>query len=105
MDPQTFTTLLINGGALALIVFLFLNDKLQTKKAADERVAEIEKQWAERLIESTRQWSERFNEMRADRNEWRKLALGTEKRLDIAVPTVATAIGVSLPSSKPTEGE
>lgn len=86
MDANTFT-LLLNGGALGLIVFLFIKDVLVTKKASDERVAEVSKQW-----------SERFTEMRNDRNEWKKLALGSEQRVDAAVPIVAAALDAPVPS-------
>lgn len=50
---------------------------------------------------------DRLNEVRKDRDAWRALALGTEKRLDVATPTVATAIGAPVPSPviAPMEGK
>jgi hypothetical protein len=88
MDPVL--QLLTGAGVAGVMLLLFVRGDLATKKATDERITEINKQW-----------SERFNEMRQDRNSWRQLALGTERRLDVAGPTVAKAIGAPLPSPEP----
>ena len=85
MDP--LIQALLSAGVAGVVLALFVRGDLITRKACEERLADTNKQW-----------SERFGEMRTDRNEWKKLALGTEKRLDSALPTVATAIGAPIPS-------
>jgi hypothetical protein len=94
MDAQVLG-LLLNAGAIGLIAYLFLTDRLQTKKSADEQKAELVTQFEKRIKEGDIRWVD----MRKDRDEWKKLALGTEKRLDVATPAVATAIGARIPST------
>lgn len=92
---------LVQLGVTGLVLYLFFTDKLKTKAASDEAVKQAE----ERRLTEVKLWEDRYGEMRTDRNEWRKLALGTEKRLDVAAPTVATAIGVPVPSPVPAASE
>ena len=93
MDPQAVAAL-VQLGVAGVILWAFLTDRLRTTEQSDERVAEVSKLW-----------EARFREMRDDRNEWRRLALGTEKRLDAASSTVATALGAPVPSALQTPHE
>lgn len=86
MDPVL--QLLSAAGVAGVVVFLFVNGTLTTSKACDQRVSEISKQW-----------EARFSDLRADRNEWKRLALGSERQLEKALPVVATAIGAPVPSA------
>lgn len=96
MDPQTVAAL-VQLGVAGIFLYAFLADKLRTKTQSDERQAETTRLWEARSAEADR----RSDELRADRDEWKQLALGTERRLDRALPTVATAIGAPLPSPEP----
>jgi hypothetical protein len=91
-------TLLTQAGVAGVGLYLFATGKL----VAQTVVEAITKVYDARL----RDMAERLAEMRKDRDAWRSLALGTERRLDVAAPTVAVAIGAPVPSplSAPTEG-
>lgn len=90
--------ILAQAGVAGVGLYLFATGKL----VASTVVAVITKVYDARLKDMT----ERLAEMRKDRDTWRELALGTERRLDVAAPTVATAIGAPVPSPlpAPTEG-
>lgn len=90
----------VQGGLGLLGLYLFVRNIIQSKPAVDERIAELKTAHAEAIA----QRDARFAEMRADRNEWRRLALGTERRLDVAAPIIATAARVAVPSPTPDEG-
>lgn len=100
MDPQALAAL-VQLGVAGVFLYAFLTDRLRTRAQSDERQAETTRLWEARTAESDR----RHDELRADRDEWKQLALGTERRLDRALPTVATAIGAPLPSAQPSHLE
>lgn len=86
MDAQAIAAL-VQLGVAGVFLYAFLSDRLRTKASVDERVDEHDELWRRA-----------YDEMKAERDEWRRLALGTERRLDAALPTVATAIGAPVPS-------
>lgn len=103
MDPQTIAAL-VQLGVAGVFIYAFLTDKIRTKAAADERQADSDSRLAEvRALYDARiaEGDERYTEMREDRNHWRGLTLGTERRLDQVTPLVATAVGVPVPSAEP----
>lgn len=107
MDPAAIAAL-VNIGVAGIGLYLFAQDKLRTKAATDEqqarsddRLVEVRALYEVRITEG----DERYDEMRTDRDEWKKLALGTERRLDAAVPAIAVAVGASVPSLPPAPPE
>lgn len=96
MEPQTFAAL-VQLGVAGVFLYAFLADKLRTKAAVDEaqRVSEA------RLAEQREMYEARLREEREVRGQWRALALGSEQRLDRAVPVVAAAVGAPVPSEAP----
>lgn len=98
MSPEAIAAL-VNLGVAGIGLYLFVTGTLRSKSVDEERA----KQDAERLAELRVMYDARvalgdarLAELRADRDQWRALALGTEQRLDRALPTVASAIGVPL---------
>lgn len=93
--------LFVQLGVAGTVLYLFLTDKLRTKgafdeatKAAREGLARVTALYEARI----RDGDARTAELRRDRDEWKKLALGTEARLDLALPPVAAALGAPVPS-------
>lgn len=84
---------LVNLGVGGAGLYLFARGLLLSKATVTEIITAIREQFSERL----REWAERYGEMKADRDAWRDLALGNEERLEVAAPTVATAIGAPVP--------
>jgi hypothetical protein len=95
---------LLNVGVAGVILALFILGIIERTKAADERVAAVQKaadEQAKLYEKRIADGDARTVEMRNDRDQWRFLALGSERRLDRAIPTVATAIGAPVPSVEP----
>jgi len=85
MDPNAIAAL-VNLGVAGIGLYLFVTDRLVTKKSCDERIAAVvEAKNAQIATEKARG------------DDWKALALGTEKRLDQVVPVVATAVGAPVP--------
>jgi hypothetical protein len=84
---------LAQAGVAGVGLYLFATGKLVAQTVVDT----LAKVYEARIKEM----GERLAEMRRDRDAWRNLALGTERRLDVAAPTVATAIGAPVPSLPP----
>ena len=107
LDPGAIAAL-VQLGVAGVVLYLFVTDRLRTKAATDEaaKVADA------RLAEMAALYEARIKagdavaaDLRADRDNWRALALGTERRLDKALPAVAAAIGAPVPSTVPTPNE
>lgn len=103
MTPEAIAALLQLGLA-GLGLYLFVAGILLSKTNVEaERKREGEDQaklvalYEARIVEA----DERYEELRAERDQWRALALGTERRLDQVVPAVATAVGAAVPSLPP----
>lgn len=101
MIDESAVGVLLQLGVAGVGLYLFATGKLLTKAQSDERVAEVARLYEARISEG----DERYDEMRVDRNEWKALALGTERRLDAALPTVAAAVGAAVPSTEPAPPE
>lgn len=100
MDPTVSAAVtLIQLGVAGVFLWAFLTDKLRTKSAVDEMIARIRELYDARIAELL----ERLRQERADKNEWKRLALGTERRLDQVTPVLATAIAPAVPSDDTAE--
>lgn len=105
MNPD-WPSLLAQLGVAGVGLYLFVKGVLLSKPTADQLLASAEaRRLAEAVLYQARiaEGDARWAEMRDDRNEWRRLALQTERRLDQAVPTIASAIGAPVPSDLPTQ--
>lgn len=93
--------ILAQAGVAGVGLYLFATGKLLAKSVVDDIIAKLVALYELRIAELLA----RYNEMKADRDSWKALALGTERRLDVAAPTVATAIGAPVPSLQPSPSE
>ena len=100
MTPETIAALLQLGLA-GVGLYLFAIGFLRSRKVDDDE----HKRQDEHLAKLEALWEALFTAMRDDRNAWRDLALGTERRLDRVVPTVAAAVGAPVPSLPPAPPE
>lgn len=89
--------ILAQAGVAGVGLYLFATGRLLPKSVSDDLVAKLSAIYESRIKDLL----ERLAEMRRDRDEWRRLALGSERRLDVAAPTVATALGAPVPSLPP----
>lgn len=97
MDPQAISVL-VNLGIGGVGLYLFANGTLLTKKVVDQIRVDFDKRLAQvvALYEARlKAGDQRYNEMKADRDEWKGLTLGSERRLTAAIPAVAAAVGVA----------
>lgn len=102
MDPQAIAAL-VNLGVAGVGLYLFATGKLRAKVVDDEARTDADERLAEqRVLYDARiaEFGARYLELRADRDSWKALAMGTERRLDVALPTVATALGAAVPSTE-----
>lgn len=75
---------IVDLGVAGVGLYLFATGKLLSKTTVDALIAKIVGVYEKQIVE-----------LRRDRDEWKKLALGTEQRFDRVVPVVATTIGAS----------
>ncbi len=94
MDPAVIGAL-VNAGIGGIGLYLFAKGSLLAKSVVDELLAKLGAVYETALLERDK----RILELKADRDQWKRLALGTERRLDRVVPTLATAVGAPVPSS------
>lgn len=83
MDPNAIAAL-VNLGVAGIGLYLFATGKLIAKTILDAFVTIYESRHAALL--------ERYVEMRTDRDEWKRLALASERRIVEATPIVGTAV-------------
>lgn len=88
MDPSVIGAL-VNAGIGGIGLYLFVRGVILAKPVVDELLAERDR---------------RIVDLKADRDGWRRLALGTERRLDRATPIIASAVGAPV-SSEPFDTE
>jgi hypothetical protein len=86
VDEQTAIGL-VNLGIAGIGLYFFITGRIRSGAVVDAENARRDAHEAE---------------IRAERDEWKRLALGTERRLDSAVPVVAHAIGAPVPKLEPT---
>lgn len=107
MEPQAVAAL-VNLGVAGVGLYLFATGKLRPKSVDDEAQAQGDARLAEQRALYERALADRdlrITDERRRGDEWRALALGTERRLDQVAPVVAAAAGVPVPSvpAAPTE--
>lgn len=105
-DPQS-VALFLQLGVAGLILYAFLTDKLRTKAQVDQERAQHDAHdlRVQALYEQAiKDRDQRLIEERRRGDEWKQLALGTERRLDRVTPVVAAAAaGVPSSPAAPTE--